>query len=308
MKVYEAVFNKEKHGMYALSLVENPAMQDEWIMLSEQPNEIQFAAIDEEKKLLLGAVLIPNKKILRKVDGNEFYITFSEDTIEKIAHDFFGNDKKNNSSLEHGIKLEGVKIVEAWTVANPTNDKSNNYGKTYPKGAMVVMMKVDDDIWKKAKNKEINGFSIDALLGMNEIRLSEIKLNTDIMENKDILKGIKDFLTKSKGVDKLNTEIEELKVELSTQKEKFESDQKDVIANGKKEFEALQKSNEDLKVEFSDYKEDNEKKIEKLKAELSKEPEDEPIKRKEEKTTKVFKIGENRKLSTQDRVYEKMFD
>ena len=64
-------------------------MEDMWIALSEQPETIELAQVDEDKRLLLGACLIPNKKIYRNIDGNEFYITFSENTIEKLAHNFF---------------------------------------------------------------------------------------------------------------------------------------------------------------------------------------------------------------------------
>ena len=77
MKVYEAVFKEgETEGVYALSVVENPAMEDMWITLSEQPQKIELELADEKKRLLLGAALIPNKKIYRNIDGNEFYITF----------------------------------------------------------------------------------------------------------------------------------------------------------------------------------------------------------------------------------------
>ena len=78
MKVYEAIFDENKtEGVYALSVVENPAMEDLWITLSKQSNKIELAQVDEKKRLLLGAALIPNKKIYRNIDGNEFYITFS---------------------------------------------------------------------------------------------------------------------------------------------------------------------------------------------------------------------------------------
>src|SRR6056297_991578 len=130
--VYEAVFKEgQTQGVYALSVVENPAMEDLWITLSEQPQEIEFSKVDEEKRLLLGAALIPNKKIYRNIDGNEFYITFSEDTIEKLAHSFLKEQANNNSSLEHEIKLDGMSVVEAWVVEDSNNDKSNAYGKTY---------------------------------------------------------------------------------------------------------------------------------------------------------------------------------
>ena len=132
MKVYEAVFKEgETEGVYALSVVENPAMEDHWIALSEQPEIIELAEVDGEKRLLLGAALIPNKKVYRNIDGNEFYLTFSEATIEKLSHEFFKRQHNNNSSLEHEVSLNGMSVVESWIVDDPLKDKSAAYGKQY---------------------------------------------------------------------------------------------------------------------------------------------------------------------------------
>ena len=114
MKVYEAVFKEgETEGVYALSVVENPAMEDFWITLSEQSTTVELAQVDDEKRLLLGAALIPNKKIYRNIDGNEFYITFSEETIEKLSHEFLKKQHNNNSSLEHEVSLNGMSVVQS---------------------------------------------------------------------------------------------------------------------------------------------------------------------------------------------------
>ncbi len=166
MKVYEAVYSDELlQGVYGISLVENPAMEDEWIALSEQPKEVHFAAVDDKKKLLLGAVLIPNKKIYRNIDGNEFYMTFSEDTIGKLAHDFIKDGFQNSSSAEHEVKLSDVSFVESWQVQDSKVDKSALYGKEYEPGTWVTMAKVSDELYEQATNGTFKGFSIDAMLG-----------------------------------------------------------------------------------------------------------------------------------------------
>jgi len=193
--VYEAVYREgETQGIYALSVVENPAMQDLWVALSEQPQKVEFSEVDNDKRLLLGAVLIPNKKIYRNIEGNEFYMTFNESTIEQLAHNFFKSQSNNNSSLEHEVKLEGMSVVEGWIVEDSNKDKSNLYGKTYEKGTFVAMMKVDnDDVWNRVKSGEIKGFSIDALLGLEKINLKQIEMTEEVKTTlkDDILNGIK---------------------------------------------------------------------------------------------------------------------
>ena len=268
MKVYEAVFDEEKtEGVYALSVVENPAMQDMWIALNEHPQKIEFSTVDEEKRLLLGAALIPNKKIYRNIDGNEFYITFSEQTIEKLAHSFFKNQNNNNSSLEHETKLSGMSVVEGWIVDDPQKDKSNAYGKTYEKGTWVTMMKVDnDDVWNKVKQGEVKGFSIDALLSLKPLQMStniktEIEMTEDVQKSivDKVIDGVKALFSENK-VEEVETVETEVETEVETAEEfdveKFANDLKEKFgvefkAQLDEALNAKNKEIEDLKVQLS---------------------------------------------------------
>lgn len=292
--VYEAVFKEgETQGIYALSVVENPAMEDLWVALSEQPQQIEFAKVDEDKRLLLGAALIPNKKIYRNIDGNEFYITFSEATIEKLAHEFFKNQANNNSSLEHEVKLEGMSVVEGWIVEDPDNDKSNAYGKKYEKGTWVTMMKVDnDEMWEKVKSEEIKGFSIDAVLGLTKLNLkSEIEMTNEVKDSivNDVLNGVKTFFSNKE--EKETVELtEEVKAEEVVLAEEEVLEEEVVKAEEteyatKEEFAELKAMVDEMKsmLEPKAEKEEEEilmakdAEIETLKTELAKTPEAETV-------------------------------
>lgn len=224
MKVYDVVFDEnEDKGVYALSCVENPAMEDKWLALADHPKEIQFSAVDEEKKLLLGAALIPNKKVYRNIGGEEFYIRFSEDTIEKAAHNFVKNGYVNNSSENHDIKLDGVSVVQSWIVDNPEKDKSNNYGKTYEKGTWVTMMKVEnDETWQKAKNGTLNGFSIDGLFSLKEVQLNK----SEMSDKKSIADAIREGFASI--LKKEEIKMGQLKLKDGKTKIEFEGDAPEV--------------------------------------------------------------------------------
>ena len=228
MRVYEVVFD-EKHdkGVYALSCVESPAMEDKWLALADHPKEIQFSTIDEEKRLLLGAALIPNKKIYRNDEDGEYYITFSEKTIEQAAHAFIKNGFSNNSSENHDIKLEGVSVVQSWIVEDPEKDKSANYGKTYEKGTWVTMMRVDnDETWEKAKNGTLNGFSIDGLFSMKELNFNSNKHNA-IMDKKEFVDTLKSILNLSKKDNVQDVTLAELKLKDGKTKISFDGETPD---------------------------------------------------------------------------------
>lgn len=302
MKVYEAIYKEGVEGIYALSVVENPAMEDLWVTLSEHPKQVELAAIDEEKRLLLGAALIPNKKIYRNIDGNEFYITFSEQTIEKLAHEFFKNQNNNNSSLEHEVKLDGMSVVEGWTVQDPQKDKSANYGKEYPKGTFVTMMKVDnDEIWEKAKNGEIKGFSIDALLGLQELKFNKSDMNEEVKKSivTEVLDGVKALFNTNKEEEPKEVEqVEQIEVQTEEVKE-VEEPAFDAEAFARELKETL---SVEFKAQLSEVEKAKDKEIEDLKAELAKQPEVEPIKSKPEVTKSEVKLNKG------DSIYSRVFN
>lgn len=303
MKVYEAVFNEDtSKGVYALSVVENPAMQDLWVTLSEHPKEVNLTLANEEKRLLLGAALIPDKRIYRNVDGNEFYITFNAQTIEKLAHSFLKNGNQNNSSLEHETQLSGMSVVEAWIVQDPNNDKSNSYGKTYEKGTWVTMMKVDnEDVWQKAKNGEIKGFSIDALIGLKELQVNfKNEVNMDLKSITDaIADGFKSLKfsneTPEAAAEEPQKEVEEKQPE-TLDAEEIKQTIKDALAKLSKDVDSILES---FKAEFKKEVETKDATIENLKTELSKQPETAPLRANPEAQTDV-------KLTAQGKLLEKL--
>ena len=190
MKIYEAVFNQAKNkGVWGISLVEDPAMEGTFIALSKDA-KIELKTLDEEQRIIIGLVLEPNKKVYRNQGGEEFEIFFSEDTVKDLSHNFFKQGYQTNSSLEHGDSIDGASFVESWIVLDSKNDKSNALGFDYPKGSWVATMKVDsDEVWESyIKDGKVKGFSIDAF-----VELQEVKLNKDKQMDKTILEAIKDI-------------------------------------------------------------------------------------------------------------------
>ena len=124
--------------------------------------EYNFAEVSKEKKIIMGAMLVPDKPIYRRDDENgEYYIYFSQDTIRKCMEMFFQNNNQSNATFEHLEKISGLTMVESWIVEG-AHDKSINYGINFPKGTWVISMKVNnDEIWNKVKLGEVKGFSIE---------------------------------------------------------------------------------------------------------------------------------------------------
>ena len=117
------------------------------------------------QRRLIGPVMIPNKLIRRWDEDNEeeYFVFFSEETIKKLQEKFMKLGSIHSSNIEHnGIPVDGVSMIESWIIEEPERDKSNYYGKQYPKGTWAAVYKIDnEEIWKKAERGEIRGFSVE---------------------------------------------------------------------------------------------------------------------------------------------------
>ena len=176
MDTFKVIFSEEKEGVFAISLVENPAIEIDFIALSKG-NIIKLAEVSEEKRLLISPVLIPNQPIYRKDDnGNEFNIVFPEETILKAQQNFYKQGYQRNSNIEHDNKLtlNDVTFVESWIKEDDTHDKSLKYGFDLPNGTWFAVMKVEnDETWQRVKNGEVKGFSIEGNFDLEKINLAK---------------------------------------------------------------------------------------------------------------------------------------
>ena len=175
MKIIEMTLNEEAEtqGVYAVSVVESPAIEADWVALNKQ--WVELKTINDEKRILMGAALIPNKQIYRHDKQNgEYYIYFSEETIRKASQVFLKRSNQNNATIEHTQPIDGMSVVESWIIENSEMDKSKLYDFSLPKGTWMISMKVDnDEIWNKVKAGEIKGFSIEGYFGAGKQEMSK---------------------------------------------------------------------------------------------------------------------------------------
>jgi len=160
----------------------------------QDPKLKMVFGFDDEKRIVVGAAMVPNKMIIRYDElGNPFYVFFSKDSIKKMANKFLREKRTDETSVEHdGIKLGSNKVfvTESWVSEDPIKDKSSFYGFNLPSGTWYVAMKVlDDKIWKMIKEKSLTGFSVEGLFGERSMFSEEDKKINTIRK---ILKSIKD--------------------------------------------------------------------------------------------------------------------
>jgi len=171
-------------GIYAISLVEFPAIEENFVALSQ--HKVEFKTLDEDKRVVVGLALVPDKKIYRRKKDYEYNITFSKDTVRKASELYLKSLRNNNTTLEHQTLTSGVSVIESWIVEDERMDKSNIYGLNAKEGSWVVTMKVDNDaVWQDIKDKKYLGLSIEGIFS-DKVEMSKDEMTDEEKLNKII--------------------------------------------------------------------------------------------------------------------------
>ena len=172
LPIYRVTLADINQGVKKISLVENPAIEEEWFAFSEDEADFKLASEVEQK--LIGALLVPDKKIFRNhPTKGKFNMVFSADVIEEIARRFNEDNLNNEFNVEHSTDVDGVSLSENWIVKDSEKDKSSLYGLKLPVGSWIGVAKIDSLERFNAVKDNLKGFSIEAVLKLVESNLSE---------------------------------------------------------------------------------------------------------------------------------------
>ena len=228
---------------YAISLVESPAIEETLVALEEQkPIKVQLA--DEEKYMVYSAVLVPDKPIFRRnEDGDEFYIEFTKESIEKMAQEYLMNYRQNEITLDHETMANDITLVESWIKTDMYKDKSVAIGlsEDLPIGTWIAGLKVNQiDAWNRIKNGELRGFSVESMISLEEFSKQEQNTNNMNIETNDM------FWDKLKNIlkDTFSKKVEEPTVEELAANSGFTN-----VEDYQKEVEAVKAELEEQNVE-----------------------------------------------------------
>lgn len=174
---------------YAISLVSEPAIEETLVALEKQ-KEIQVQLANEEKHMVYSAVLIPDKPIYRRSeDGDEFYVEFTKESIEKMSQQFFKDYRQDAITLDHETNASDITVVESWIKSDLYKDKSVALGlnENLPVGTWFCGMKVNQiDVWERIKNHDITGFSVESLLRLEQFTKVDKNNNNMNIETNDM--------------------------------------------------------------------------------------------------------------------------
>lgn len=190
--VYNCLINEnpiDDSGIYAISFVDAPANESDFIALSKQYSEVHLNK-DSQKQILTGVVLCPDQLIYRKDEKlGEYYIKFSAEQIEKIAQKMmYTGLALQNTTHQHQTPLKGNYLSELWIIEDPKIDKSHALGfKNLPKGTLMCSYKIEDKhYWNtQVMTGNVKGFSLEGFfIQKPDIINKSIKNNVNKMNKK----------------------------------------------------------------------------------------------------------------------------
>lgn len=232
LKKYSVV--ADSSDVYAISLVEEPAIEIDYVAFDKdketKPNLKFIEDKQNEKYMIMGPALVPDKNIYRNYDGNEFYVSFSAECIEKLSHNFVKNCYGAGCfTKDHNGFCEGCYLAESW-IKTSENDKSVDYGFDCPIGTWFVAAKIDSiDLWDSIKKGERKGFSIESWVDLEEIFENKDKKENDMSKQKTNLETMEvndGFWEKLKGIiaEAMGTSKDDKTVEDAVEEAKAEAD------------------------------------------------------------------------------------
>tara|TARA_Y100001938_G_scaffold129965_1_gene185481 strand:+ start:1609 stop:2328 length:720 start_codon:yes stop_codon:yes gene_type:complete len=167
--------DSEELAIDAISLVNSPAIEQDFVFFGKEKNNLTFAKVDEEKRMLVSPALIPNKHIFR-YDPNtdsEYYVYFSPETVRKASELYLKHNNHHKATHEHNERVSGVLTVESW-IKEGDSDKSKLYGYDLPNGTWFVKMKItNDELWREIKSGSLRGLSIEGYFTNRMQEMSE---------------------------------------------------------------------------------------------------------------------------------------
>lgn len=151
-------------GIFAISLVEQPAVQSEWLAFSNVNQQLSFNIDDEPKHIVTGVIMLADTPIYRNSEKlGEYYIRFSKNIIRKLSEKMFKHDAQEMIDIEHNgdyLKKGDVQLIECFIKDVDAGINPSAF-KEVPNGSLFASFKINnDDVWKMIVNHQINGFSI----------------------------------------------------------------------------------------------------------------------------------------------------
>lgn len=195
--VYKAKIYNYDEGMFCISLVDDPAVEVNFLAFDKEEKKQTFAILSEEKKRVIGCVARADYPIYRiDSDGYEYYLMFEKDTIRKMAQKYFRDYCQNNTSVMHdGSLVDGIELVQFFIKDSEKGITPQGFEHVSDGSLFAEYQVTNDDLWNSIKEGVFKGFSLEGFFSHEIVKLNKTNKMTKIEKLKQVLA---DFLAGEK--------------------------------------------------------------------------------------------------------------
>ena len=178
----------DKQGMFLVSLVEEPAVEVDFLAFSKE--NMLFAVQDTDKHIVTGVSILADTPIYRRNKSGEFYVQFRKEDIPAIVEKFMQRGFSNFINIRHDestLSNTDAVLVESYFIDKERGIVPNEFSKVTD-GSWITSFKIlNDDIWSQIKSGDLKGFSIEISaeleLAMGKQKSEEELMDEEIMNN-----------------------------------------------------------------------------------------------------------------------------
>lgn len=161
--------NDEELHMTCISLVDDPAVEVDFLKFEDNKQPMKFE-VNQEEQCITGVAIRADKPIYRynELTGEEYYVIFSKAVVKKLVDKYSKEGLFNSVSLQHsGTNITGVTLRELY-IKDVNKGINPTYFSEVEDGSLFVTYHVEDaDLWQEIKaSGAINGFSIEVVADM----------------------------------------------------------------------------------------------------------------------------------------------
>ena len=171
MKVFYINIDDELTGINAISLVESPAVEKDFLCFSKEKETVKLN-FDNAKRVISGVVCLADTPIYRyNKKYGEYYVVFSKETIQKMVEKFAKMDLFKSVNLQHDDTkfVDGIYMFESYIINKERGINPVEFSDI-PDGSWIASYKVEnDELWGEIINgNKLNGFSLQGLFELEE--------------------------------------------------------------------------------------------------------------------------------------------
>lgn len=215
-KIRRYKVNGDESLCMAVSVVDKPAVESDFQFFGQQKIE-NFVGVDGERRMIYGCALRPDFPIYRNNGEEEYYLEFSKEAVDKISKNYFKMGFQANWTEAHKDEVEGLTVTEAWLKEDMEQDKSVALGldPNLPIGSWFIGCYCEnDDIWQAVKENRYHGFSIEAIIGVEEFERDAEKEVTINMNDMGFWARMKELINEVLGKKE---QVEDMEAQTTTE-------------------------------------------------------------------------------------------